>query len=193
MNFAISQISLWTPTLSILRFFTEEGAAVPGGRPCRDQTPAPGGSYSVVVGRCLVLTSGLLIMTTLAESSPVAPVPEELRITSVCFDVIHHRCLHVLALPQALLTQWVCLQELSTGLLPCATVTTAGSGPNLLWVQCPVRFTVFCPGRYELRAAGMLARDLRFRRHQRTRPHSANFSKPPRPLMYCLAVSTISL
>ena len=42
MNFAILQISLWTPTLSILRFFTEEGAAVPGGRASRDQAPAPG-------------------------------------------------------------------------------------------------------------------------------------------------------
>ena len=30
MNFAIFEISLWTPTLSISRFFTEEGAAVPG-------------------------------------------------------------------------------------------------------------------------------------------------------------------
>lgn len=30
-------------------------------------------------------------------------------------------------------------------------------------------------------------------KHQRKSPHSANFSKPPRPLMYCLAVSTISL
>ena len=28
--------------------------------------------------------------------------------------------------------------------------------------------------------------------HQRTIPHSANFSKPPRPAMYCRAISTIS-
>lgn len=104
IHFAILWASRWTPGLSISRILTREWAAVPGGKPCRDQTPAPGGPYSVVVGRCLVLASCLLIMTTLAERSPVAPVPEELRITSVCFDVIHHRCLHVLALPQALLT-----------------------------------------------------------------------------------------
>ena len=147
---------------------------------------------SVVVSRCLILSSGLLIVTSFAERTPIAPVPEELLIPTVRNHMIDHRCLHVFALPHTLLTQWVCLQELFTGLTPCSVITTTGSGSHLLWVQGLMCFTVFGPGRYKLRAAGMLTRDLWFHRHQRTRPHSANFSKPPRPLMYCLAVSTIS-
>ena len=42
MNFAILWKPCRTPGLSISRILTEEGAAVPGARACRDQTPAPG-------------------------------------------------------------------------------------------------------------------------------------------------------
>ena len=41
----MSFVAVWgrrTPGVSILRIFTEEGAAVLGARACRDQTPAPG-------------------------------------------------------------------------------------------------------------------------------------------------------
>ena len=193
MNFAILWKPSRTPGLSISRILTREGAAVPGGRACRDQTPAPRWVRSVVIGWRLILTSGLLVVAALAQRTPVAAVPEQLLITTVRDHMIHDRCLHVFALLHTLLTQRVRLQELFTGLTPCSVIATTDSGPHFFWVQRLVDFTVFGPGRYQRRAAGMLARDLRFRRHQCTRPHSANFSKPPRPLMYCLAVSTISL
>ena len=41
MNFAILWKPSRTPGLSISRILTREGAAVPGGMACRDQTPAP--------------------------------------------------------------------------------------------------------------------------------------------------------
>ena len=191
MNFAISRSSRWTPGLSISRILTREGAAVPGGRNCRDLTPAPrvdqifnicysglagiadlvmlhrwagatalhgvlsanGGTgadlpflCSVVVNRCLILSPGFLIVAALAQRPPVAAVPEQFLIPTVRDHMIHHGCLHILALLHTLLTQWVCLQELFTGLTPCSVITTTGSGPHLLWVQRFMGFTVFGPG-----------------------------------------------
>lgn len=49
----MSFVAVWgrrSPGVSISRIFTREGAAVPGGRACRDQTPAPGGGSGQSVG-----------------------------------------------------------------------------------------------------------------------------------------------
>ena len=54
MNFAILWKPSRTPGLSISRILTREGAAVPGGRACRDQTPAPRWVRSVVIGWRLI-------------------------------------------------------------------------------------------------------------------------------------------
>lgn len=158
--------------------FNRRGGGGPWGKSSQRSDPGPGPSL-IMISWCLIFTASLLIMTPLAEGSPVAPVPEELLVTSVGNDVVHHRSLDVLTLFHTLLAQWVRLQELFAGLLPRTIVTPAGCGPYLLRVLCPVYLAVLGPGRHEVRAARMLARDLRFHRHQRTNPHSANFSKPP--------------
>lgn len=93
---------LRTPTPLILRFFTEEGAAVPGGRARRDLTPAPG---SVMISGSRVFSSCLLIVMFLTKRLPVALIPEELLITSMRSDVVHDGCLHVPAFLEALLAE----------------------------------------------------------------------------------------
>lgn len=57
-------------------------------------------------------------MAALAKGTPVAPVPEQSLIPSVCDDVINDRGLGVLAALHALLAERVRLQEQSAGLLP---------------------------------------------------------------------------
>ena len=172
-----------TPGLTISRILTREGAAVPGEKPRRDLTPPPGWPASVVVHRRLIFAPCLLVMAALAKGTPVAPVPEQSLIPSVCDDVINDRGLGVLAALHALLAERVRLQEQSAGLLPCPVIASAGSRPYFLRMQWPVQITVLGAGWDQRSAAGVLAGHLWFGRHQRTRPHSANCSKPPSWLM----------
>lgn len=130
-----------------------------------------------------VLGAGLFTMTPVTQCLPVAPVPEQFPVTTVRNDMINVRSLRVLTPLHALLAERMHLKELPAGLLPCTAVATADSGPDLLRVHRFVCVTVLGPGRNQCRAAGMLARHLGFHRHQRTKPHSANFSKPPRRWM----------
>ncbi len=95
---------LQTPTLSISRFSTEEGAAVPGAAPRRDQTPAPG---SVMIRGSRVFSSCLLIVMLLTKRLPVASIPEEFLITSMRCDMVDDGCLHVPTFLKALLTKRV--------------------------------------------------------------------------------------
>lgn len=57
-------------------------------------------------------------MTFLAESLPVAFIPEELRVTTVGNDVINDRRLGVPSFLEALLTKWVCCKEDTPCLVP---------------------------------------------------------------------------
>lgn len=98
-----------------------------------------------MVGRRLVLAPRLLVVAALAQRSPVAAVPEETLVASVGDDMVHHCGLHVLALLHALLAERVRTEKLTAGLLPCSTVATAGSGPNLLRVHRLVYVTVLLP------------------------------------------------
>ena len=63
-------------------------------------------------------------MTVLAERFPVCLIPEQLLVTPVWDDVIHHRCGHDLALRLAEGAQRMLLQEESAGLTPAAVVPT---------------------------------------------------------------------
>ena len=113
---------LLTPTPTISRFFTEEGAAVPGAAPRRDQTPAPG---SVMIRGSRVFSSCLLIVMLLTKRLPVASIPEEFLITSMRCDMIHDGCLHIPTFLEALLTKGMLPQEQPRLLLPPASVTTS--------------------------------------------------------------------
>ena len=69
-------------------------------------------------------------MTRLAKRLPVTLVPEQLLVSSVGSDVIHHRSFGEFPLSLTLHTQWMATKELLTSLLPSATVPTlAGAFP----------------------------------------------------------------
>ena len=68
---------------------------------------APPGRKSVVIYRVLIFVARLHVMMMLAERLPVVRVPEELGVTTVRSDVIHDRCLDVLAFALTLHAQWV--------------------------------------------------------------------------------------
>ena len=163
--------------------FNARGGGGPCGKARRDLTPPPGWPPSVVVHRRLIFTPCLLVMAALAKGTPVAPVPEQSLIPSVCDDVINDRGLGVLAALHALLAERVRLQEQPAGLLPRPVIASAGCRPYFLRMQWPVQITVLGAGWDQRSAAGVLAGHLWFGRHQRTRPHSANCSKPPSWLM----------
>ena len=113
-----------------------------------------------------VLSSCLLIMTPLAKRLPVSPIPEQCLVATVRNDVVDDRCLYVVAVSFALLTQWVCLQELSAGLLPLTSIATTRCRSFFLRVQRPVCLTVFLPRRHQCRTAWMPAWHFGFRRHR---------------------------
>ena len=81
-----------------------------------------------------VLGTGFFAVMAVTKGLPVAPVPEQKRIAFMRFDVIDIRRLHKFALPQALFTQGMRLQELSSGLLPRTSIATAGGGAHLFRV-----------------------------------------------------------
>ena len=59
--------------------------------------PAPGGAHSegsVPIRRIDVLRQCLSVVAPLAKSLPVALVPEQLLVTTVRYDVIHHCLLY---------------------------------------------------------------------------------------------------
>ena len=75
-------------------------------------------------------------MTRLAKRLPVTLVPEQLLVSSVGSDVVHHRSFGELPLSLTLHTQWMATKELLTSLLPSATVPTlAGAFPIPTAVQ----------------------------------------------------------
>ena len=88
-----------------------------------------------MVLRCLILSPSLHAVVPVAQGLPVAPVPEELLITTMRNDVIDIRCLHEPSFLHALHAQRVCLKVLLPGFLPRTAVASTRSGPYLLGVQ----------------------------------------------------------
>lgn len=85
--------------------------------------------------RCLVLSPRFHTVVTMAKGLPVAPVPEELLVTTMRNDVIDVRCLHELSFLHALHTQRVRLKILLPSFLPRTAVASTRSGTYLLGVQ----------------------------------------------------------
>ena len=71
----------------------------------------------------------------MAESLPVASVPEELLVSTVRNDVIHVRRLYVPAFLHALYAQRVHLKVLLPGFLPRTAVTSARCGTYFFWMH----------------------------------------------------------
>ena len=104
-------------------------------------------------------------MAPLAERTPVAPVPEQLPVTTVGYDMIHYRGFRVPAVLPALLTQGVRLEKLSGCLPPRAIVSTAVSRPDSLRVHLLMILTELSSRRNKRRASGMSARSIGFGGH----------------------------
>ena len=64
-----------------------------------------------MVHRVLIFVAGLDVVMMLAQWLPVLRVPEKLRITTVRTDVVHDRCLDVLAFALSLGAQRVGTKE----------------------------------------------------------------------------------
>ena len=85
--------------------------------------------------RRLVLSPRFHAVVPVAQGLPVAPVPEELLVTTVRNDVIHVRRLHEPSFLHALHAQRLCLKVLLPGFLPRTAVASARSGTYLLGVH----------------------------------------------------------
>lgn len=93
--------------------------------------------------RRLILTPRFHTVVTMAKGLPVAPVPEELLVTTMRNDVIDIRCLHEPSFLHALHTQRVRLKILLPGLAPSSSVTSSGSGPYLFRMLSRMFIAVF--------------------------------------------------
>ena len=93
--------------------------------------------------RRLILPPRLDTVMAMAQGLPVAPVPEELLITTVRNDVVNVRCLHVPSFLHALHAQRVCLKVLFPGFPPSRSVTSSGSGPYLFRMLSRMFIAVF--------------------------------------------------
>ena len=84
-----------------------------------------------MVRRRLVFSARLHAVVTVAQGLPIAPVPEQLLVTTVRNDVVDVRRLNVPAFLHTLHTQRVRLKVQLPGFLPCCSVTPARSGSYL--------------------------------------------------------------
>lgn len=117
-----------------------------------------------ICGAC-VLSPRFYAVVPVAQGLPVAPVPEELLVTTVRNDMVDVCCLHIPAFLHALYTQWVGLKVMLPGFLPSATIASTTCTPHFFrmhWLMC---LTVFRSIGNQRSAAGMLARRFRTTRH----------------------------
>ena len=91
--------------------------------------------FLVPINRVDVLRQCLAVVVRLAETLPIALVPEQLLVTTVRYDVIHHCSLGVPSQFHALHTQRMALEVGFARLLPPATVTSLGCGSCHLRVK----------------------------------------------------------
>ena len=99
---------------------------------------------SVLVLRGVVLVSCLDAVVTVAETLPVALVPEENTVSSVRLDVIDIGRLDVASSLKALHTQRMRLKVTLAGSVPCRAVASAACGACVFRMKLTVIITVFC-------------------------------------------------
>ena len=121
--------------------------------------------FSVSIHRVDVLRQRLLIVAGFTKTLPVAPIPEQLWVTSVWYDVVHHSGLCVSVLPHALSAQRMRPKELLGFPLPSAAVAAPPRRTGHLWMERQVFLTVLLAGFHQRCAFMMLARCFRSVRH----------------------------
>lgn len=83
-------------------------------------------NYSVGVFRSAVLSSGLLIVTRLAQRLPVRVAPHQVVIATMRNNMIDNSCRHILSLRHTLHAQRMLPQVCFADTLPPAAVATLG-------------------------------------------------------------------
>ena len=122
---------------------------------------------SVDTGRVLLQSAaGFLVMAVLAQCLPVILIPEQILVSPVRNDVVHHRRSGQPAFLLALDAQWMPSQVCCPRLAPFAVIP-AKSGPTAQTVRTPfyVLRTVHLALFAETHTSGIAARSSRFHRH----------------------------
>lgn len=121
--------------------------------------------YSVPIFHIHIALIRLLRMAAVAQRSPVALIPEQLRITAMGNHVVNVRCLDVPAFLHALFAERMGKEEPLPCLLPLVPVATGGRGAALLFLKVPVLLTILLSPFHEVRAPWGSAWLLRCLRH----------------------------
>lgn len=115
------------------------------------------GMKSIPILRIVIFTVRFLAVVTMAESLPVALIPEELLVATVCDNVIHIRRFDVLPFFQTIHTEDMLGKIFLSRFPPLTSVAASCRGLLFFCVKRLVSLTVFCAGWYQIRAAGVLA------------------------------------
>ena len=126
---------------------------------------------SEMIHRMHILPRRFLIVTGLAQGTPVLTIPKELFISTVRHDVIHDSRLRVSSTCPAFLTQGMHPKERLALPLPPAPVPTAARRPYRLRVQGFMRLTVSRPRSHQSSTARMLTGYSWFHWHMLTSLH----------------------
>ena len=128
---------------------------VPPWSACTESVPQRGGLLEMV-RRSAIFQASLLVVVGLAQRLPIAPIPEQISVSTVRYDVINHRRFHIPSLRQALNTQRMGGEELFTDSLPCTAIASTGCASRFLRMEGAVLITVLTLS-HQLWATGMRA------------------------------------
>ena len=117
--------------------------------------------FSVPIHRIDILGQRLLIMARLTQALPVGLVPEQLLVSTMGFNVIHHSGFRVPTLLYTLGAQRMGLKELLGFPLPSAAVAALPRRTGHLWMERQVFLTVLLAGFHQRCASSLLAGDFR--------------------------------
>ena len=105
-------------------------------------------------------TNSIALMS-FTKALPIASIPEQLRVTSVGYNVVNHSGFRVSTLFHALGTQRMALKELLGFPPPSAAVAALRCGTCYLGMKQQVFFTVLLAGLHQCRTSGLLAGHFR--------------------------------
>lgn len=101
----------------------------------------------------------------MTQCSPVALIPEQLRITAMWNHMVNVRCLDVPSFLHAFLAESMRKKKPLPCLLPLVPVATGRRGAALLLLKAPVLLAILLPSFHEVRASRGSAWFLRCLRH----------------------------
>ena len=117
--------------------------------------------FLVPIHRVDVLSQRLLIVTRFTKTLPIGSVPEQLRVSTMGYDVVNHSGLRVSALLHALGAQRMRLKELLGFPLPSAAVAALSRRTRNLGMERQVLLTVLLTGFHQGRTSGLIAGHFR--------------------------------